>query len=109
MKNELNNVIENLPDISSRIQLNFVPDNNKVCFNIYPNPGSGIFNVQSTRKLNSIPVELNVVDICGRQVYTSNFNTEKTKIDLSAFEAGVYCVTIRYFDKTEKSKIVLVK
>ena len=74
-------------------------------FSIYPNPTSGIVNVEYKNISN-----IKVIDMQGKMVYTRQFsNTIEGKeiIDLSNFAKGMYQVVLINDNKTVVKKIIL--
>lgn len=71
---------------------------NKYNLSIYPNPGSGLFNL-SIDNLSSENVTLKVYDITGKLVYINEFNhlnnRFETVIDLSGYADGIYHVQLK--------------
>jgi hypothetical protein len=63
---------------------------------IFPNPSIGQVNISTLNKGN---LNIEVFDIAGKLVYTSQTNnTLQTNVDLSSFDKGIY--TIKVFDET---------
>lgn len=63
---------------------------------IFPNPSNGQVNISTLNKGN---LNIEVFDIAGKLVYTSQTNnTLQTNVDLSSFDKGIY--TIKVFDET---------
>ena len=63
---------------------------------IFPNPSNGLVNISTLNKGN---LNIEVFDIAGKLVYTSQTNnTLQTNLDLSSFDKGIY--TIKVFDET---------
>jgi hypothetical protein len=65
-------------------------------FSVYPNPTSGLLNVETTTDDNTITV----FDLVGNAVYTVKSTSLKTEIDMQNFANGIY------FLKVENSKTV---
>jgi hypothetical protein len=65
-------------------------------FVVYPNPTSGLLNVETTTDDNTITV----FDLVGNAVYTVKSTSFKTEIDMQNFANGIY------FLKVENSKTV---
>ena len=78
-------------------------------FMIYPNPSSGIFNIQLNSKIQgSTNTQIIITDITGKQIYTSKFqNFKNSKIDLSDQTSGVYFICIVSNDKIFNYKIII--
>jgi len=63
-------------------------------FNIYPNPSTGILNIEfPTNKLNNCNYK--IVDPSGRLITKGEINSNITKIDISEFSEGKYILTIQ--------------
>jgi len=56
---------------------------------IFPNPSTGIFTVQS---LGFKIQRLEITDVTGREAYKSHITSQKTEIDLSGQPKGIYFV-----------------
>ena len=66
--------------------------NNDLKWTVYPNPSSGILNINTANF--SETVSLSIADLNGRIVYTDeNFDTQKT-VDIHKLESGMYLVKI---------------
>lgn len=73
---------------------------NDFSFNIYPNPTSGIINIESSELVEKI----NLYDLRGRQLLIDlNPNNQ---IDLNPFEAGVYLLEIKLNGKIHRELVV---
>ncbi len=55
---------------------------------IYPNPGNGIFTIETLGTNNKSIIE--VYNVLGQQVYASEITGSKNEINLSAQKTGVY-------------------
>jgi hypothetical protein len=74
-------------------------------FNIYPNPTSGILNIEYKNITN-----IKVVDMQGKIVISKNFSNSidgKEIFDFSSFSKGIYQVVLVNNDKTIVKKIIL--
>jgi hypothetical protein len=69
-------------------------------FSIYPNPTEGVFTIENNDRL---AIELTVMDISGKQVYSEIVN-ETTRIDLSDVRQGIYF--LRLLDRSSNSLVV---
>ena len=84
----------------SRLKVAGLPDIvlNKYNLNIYPNPGSGLFNI-SMDNLSSEDILVKVFDLSGKLIYLNEFNKLsnrfETAIDLSGFADGLYHIQIK--------------
>jgi hypothetical protein len=68
----VNMILDN--DLSSRI-------------NIYPNPTSGLFNIESSRGVFS---SISIINIVGQEIFTSNVNSSKLIISSDSWQKGIY-------------------
>ncbi|MCH8903744.1 MAG: T9SS type A sorting domain-containing protein [Bacteroidetes bacterium] len=75
-------------------------------FNIYPNPARHVLNIE-VENLNRSTLEMEMVDMLGRQVYSNKLNSAgTTRIDLKGFHSGIYL--IRLYDN-ESGTIITKK
>jgi hypothetical protein len=77
---------------------------NNSSFNMYPNPTTGLIQVEGVQGANVI-----VYDILGTVVYNQANASAKTTIDLSNLDAGNYFVKITNNNEVSTQKIVLTK
>ncbi|MFA7688397.1 MAG: T9SS type A sorting domain-containing protein, partial [Moheibacter sp.] len=71
---------------------------------LYPNPTTGIINLQTQQKVNSV----SVYNLMGQKVSYS-LNKEKTSIDISNLSGGIYFVEVILNDKTIKRHKIIKK
>lgn len=71
---------------------------------IFPNPGSGIFNIA-----NIGDAVLHIYDSFGKLVYTDNGNDQFRIIRLSSFSDGIYFLKIQFDDNIIIKKIIKKK
>jgi len=71
---------------------------------LYPNPTTGIINLQTKEKISSV----SVYNSAGQKVSFNSLNKENTSIDISNLSSGVYFVEITN-DKTVKRHKVIKK
>ena len=77
---------------------------------VFPNPSSGIFEVEVSEKANHQNSIIAVTDIQGREILKITVNSIITKVDLSSCENGVYFLTVKNSNKVLKvKKVVLTK
>ena len=69
---------------------------------VYPNPASSLIFVESTNRIESIQL----MDMQGRVLQTTNGTELKQSIDLSAFDAGIYNMLITSEGESMFHKIV---
>lgn len=81
-------------------------------FEIYPNPGSGIFNIRLASELED-KVGIRVLDGYGQQVlvteWTLSAGITDDRLDLSHLASGVYHVLVQQKGSVQSEKIVIVK
>jgi hypothetical protein len=81
-------------------------------FDVYPNPGNGIFNIRLSSEMEEI-VFISVLDGVGREVFTTQWALSEgltiDQLDLSHLSGGVYHVNIQQGDMMQTKKIVIVK
>jgi extracellular elastinolytic metalloproteinase len=76
-------------------------------FKVYPNPSNSVVNVRLNQFVGKVNIQ--VVDINGRVVYTvndDNFNVEKA-INLSSLQKGLYVLKVNTADFNFAEKIIL--
>jgi len=76
-------------------------------FKVYPNPSNNVVNVRINKFVGK--VNLQVVDLNGRVVYTqheNNFNVEKA-INLGQLQKGIYVLKVNAGDLNYTEKIIL--
>lgn len=78
---------------------------NTVKFNVYPNPGSGIFNIEIAE---SGDFNVVVYDLSGKEVFNSELNANTSEINLSGLVKGVYQINISGNGKIATKKLVLI-
>jgi hypothetical protein len=60
--------------------------------NISPNPATGKFTINLKFKVQN--AKLLIVDVFGKEVYTTQINSESTEVDLSGVAKGLYFVNV---------------
>lgn len=70
----------------------------------YPNPSSGILNIQTAGKTMN---EIQLMDMQGKLVLSKNSTSSNEQIDLSAFEPGMYFAIIRFEDGSQSSSRII--
>lgn len=70
---------------------------------LYPNPTSGIVNVNSKSKIDSITV----YDLTGKTLITMKSTTDTAQIDLSGFAQGTYVVKIASGSSITTKKVIV--
>jgi len=79
-------------------------DNNLI--NIYPNPSNGIFYLDY-KNLNSEKLEISIVDLTGKIIYSKYIENNNLEIDLTNFSKGLYIISFKTDSKIYRQKIVL--
>ncbi len=76
-------------------------------FSIFPNPSNGVFNISFDSSITS-PSEIMVLDVSGRQIYSSFIDSNNLNVDVSKYENGVYFVVIKggNYQVTKKIEII---
>ena len=82
-----------------------VMENELVNIHVYPNPTNGELMVA----LNQIklPCKIEIKDIRGRIIYAKNIYTNQLKINLSAYETGMYILSV--YNEQQKKEIKIIK
>jgi len=70
---------------------------------LYPNPTTGIFNIQTAERINSV----SIYNLAGQKMQISSMNKDHTSIDISNLSGGIYFVEIILNNKTIKSYRVI--
>lgn len=71
-------------------------------FKVYPNPSNGIVKIKTES-----PVDVVVMDISGKTVYTMNQVTSESQLNLSSLQKGIYMAKIISEGSEETQKIIL--
>jgi hypothetical protein len=75
-------------------------------FHVYPNPGSGIFNIQYDGAQGK-KSEVNIYNYLGELIYQINSGSSSIKLDLSKEKKGMYFIQLKSEDSVSLEKIVL--
>jgi uncharacterized delta-60 repeat protein len=81
---------------------NSVENLTESAFSFYPNPTSGILNIQHQENTFSIQITNNI----GQQVYFENCTTLKSSIDIHHLPAGIYFLTLQSDSQSLTSRFV---
>jgi hypothetical protein len=95
--------LSNIAPRSNHLLSNDELNGNSFGINIFPNPSSGKFNVESSEKISSIIV----TNLLGEVVYSQNGSFIQFPIDLSNRSKGIYFVEIISGNARSTKKIVL--
>lgn len=72
-------------------------------FAVYPNPTTGVLNIQSTEE-----VSINIIDMTGKVVFTANGIHNGGSVNLSALQKGFYIATLKGVSGNEKSEKIVI-
>jgi hypothetical protein len=81
-----------------------VSEINKTNLNIYPNPTTGLVNIE-----NAEGATIELINVLGQSVMKIENAKSVETIDLSAFESGTYIVKVQNDNNTTTKKIVFVR
>ncbi len=84
-----------------------IPRHITLGFEIFPNPSSGVFNINAK---NDAEKEIEVYNVLGETVYTSTFTGTSYTADLTSLQKGVYFMRIRDISaggKTGTKRIII--
>ncbi len=93
----------NLPGCPAKLSSINTLDEEKV--NVYPNPNQGVFHVQLASGAALEYVE--VYDIHGKQILTSQGTEARAEVNLSGHPAGVYLVKVHGTSRTGTARVVV--
>jgi hypothetical protein len=71
---------------------------------IYPNPSTGVFNIELDTK---DMVNLSVLDLSGKVVYTEQYAGSTHRLDLSQLVSGIYLLTLQTTEGHAISKLIV--
>ena len=91
-----------LSSIFSGISFN---EQNKSAIQIFPNPSNGKFMVEA--KEAPIPIEMNIYNAMGENVFENKMISEKSEINLSDKPKGVYFIHLKSGNAIMNKKIVI--
>ena len=69
----------------------------------YPNPNSGVFNIES--KQGGVK-SIDIYDVTGRNVYSGTMNNSTTKINIGEMPNGVYSVKVKTGEAIKYFKVI---
>lgn len=90
---------ENFSVSNSPLSLN---ENDEMAVLIYPNPTSGILNVQTKNNL-----DITIFDLTGKQVFNTTNVSNGNQIDLSALHTGLYLVKMNDGINNSTQKLII--
>jgi PKD repeat protein len=84
---------------------------NTPTFNVFPNPGSGLFNISWASNTALKAVHAIVSDVVGHKVFETDLNmttpTGFTQINIANLQSGVYFISLKADGMNYMSKVVL--
>ncbi len=86
---------------SEYVSLKDVKFNNEI--NVFPNPAVNKITIESKLKLGIIQV----ININGQEVYSSQFTDTNNKIDISDLTSGIYFIKISNSEKSYYKKLII--
>jgi len=69
-------------------------------FSVYPNPSNGAIVINGNSNISNI----HVTDVCGKTVFSGNFDAPQVQLNLS-LQSGIYLITIQSSETTAVLKI----
>lgn len=75
-------------------------------FAVYPNPTNNILNIQN--KDNGVISKITLIDILGKTIKTSTYNSSEVSLDISTLNPGIYFVEIYSNEVKTIKKIVKI-
>lgn len=89
---------------SCHYYINVGIDGLKISNAIYPNPVKNQLHIEIS--IENLPEELIILNIQGRAIIRKKLTDQKTTIDLSELESGIYLLELFYHDKKEVFKLI---
>ena len=77
-------------------------EENKLTSHFYPNPTSGIINIQTNAKNSTIEI----FDITGKQISSKNYTSEMFQLNISSFSAGTYYAVLSSETSRKTTKLI---
>ena len=90
-------------EITISNQYTGIEDLNAAKFNLYPNPASDIIYLEFAQQDDFL---LRVFDITGKVVLSNDLYEEKTRIDISGLNDGLYFITVSTQSETFSSRFI---
>ncbi len=91
------------------VSINEKQENAVASIVVYPNPGSGIFNIEINSEYGE-EVHISVCNVLGQEILRLNMQRNKGlnkyTLDMSAYPAGLYNITIVTKDKVSSRKVI---
>lgn len=74
---------------------------------IYPNPSNGVINIETSAVLELEEVNYKITDVVGNEILSIEPEGDKTQINLSKFNKGIYFLHLRTKSDQKTIKIIL--
>ncbi len=71
--------------------------------NIFPNPSSGIFTIESSERISSIEIS----NVLGEKIYSEKNNSGKASVDLSTQPKGIYFIKVVSYKFIQTKKVII--
>ncbi|MBU3661225.1 MAG: T9SS type A sorting domain-containing protein [Flavobacteriales bacterium] len=73
-----------------------IPDGPNISFSVFPNPTSGILQIQHDNETVAKECSFEIFDLSGKILYVGNFSTESlsTSVNVNAFRSSMYFIRI---------------
>ena len=88
-------------DPSTAVSVSEVKQN---IFNVYPNPTSGVFNLELN---DNKSYDISIFNSLGQKVYNNIVNSTSMLIDLEKLESGVYTIELQNSDIVYTERIII--
>lgn len=88
-------------------QIGLLDINNSIKFEVYPNPSKGTFTLDLSLESGKT-VDMQMINILGKTIYTKSSLNSKTQINLSNIENGTYIIILKEGDKIVGNKQILI-
>ncbi len=82
-------------------------ENNSIDFDVYPNPSKGTFTLDLNLESGK-SVDMQMVNMLGKTIYTKTSLNAKTQINLSNIENGTYIIILKDGDKIVGKKQIII-
>jgi hypothetical protein len=78
----------------------------KTPFTIYPNPSNSYFEIEVLQTSNDLTEKARLLNLIGDEIRTINLMQNKTHVDISELEKGIYFVELTYNGTKVIKKII---
>ena len=94
--------------LNSVTSVNEISNDNS--FSVYPNPANQSAVISWSRWLSGAEnkkCELKIFDVMGKEIWKSEVRGQKSEVDVSKFENGIYFVQLQSENKTSTQKLII--